>query len=77
MHLKILPSPPLAKEGVSSLTKQQSVSPFCKGGLRGIYGQKNPPQPFFNKGGGIIANKTTECLPLFQRGTKGDLWELL
>ncbi|MCB1660117.1 MAG: hypothetical protein KDI39_17995 [Pseudomonadales bacterium] len=54
--------------------KVQSVSPFLKGGLRGIYGQKNPPQPSFEKGGSFIANKTTERLPLSQRGTKGDLW---
>ena len=33
---KILPSPPLQKEGDSSLTVQQSVYPFFKGGLRGI-----------------------------------------
>ena len=37
LKTKIHPDPPLSKEGASSLTMQQSVSPFIKGGLRGIF----------------------------------------
>ena len=41
---QIHPDPPLVKEGGSSLTNQQSVPPFSKGGLRGIY--NTPYMPY-------------------------------
>ena len=58
LKAKIHPNPPLPKEGASSLKRVQSVSPFVKGGLRGICNQQISPNPSLQKRGTIQCKST-------------------
>ncbi|HNA22751.1 MAG TPA: reverse transcriptase domain-containing protein, partial [Agitococcus sp.] len=58
LKAKIHPNPPLPKEGDSSLKRVQSVSPFVKGGLRGICNQQISPNPSLQKRGTIQCKST-------------------
>jgi hypothetical protein len=58
--------------GNSRVVREQTSSPFEKGGLRGIFSIKSPLTPLFQRGGTLIGGSSTELA-----GKAGSTFEFL